>query len=39
MDTFTPFMHEFTYQAMENDLLKIEDGAKYTCVLFPDSTC
>ncbi|PCH36386.1 Sec1-like snare protein [Wolfiporia cocos MD-104 SS10] len=30
MDTFAPFVHEFTYQAMANDLLKIEDGTKYT---------
>ncbi|KAH9930294.1 Sec1-like protein [Fomitopsis serialis] len=30
MDTLAPFVHEFTYQAMANDLLPIEDGAKYT---------
>ncbi|KAF9802173.1 hypothetical protein IEO21_09958 [Rhodonia placenta] len=30
MDTLAPFVHEFTYQAMANDLLPIEDGTKYT---------
>ena len=36
MDVIAPFIHEFTYQAMANDLLPIEDGSKYTCVLpFP----
>ena len=34
MDVIAPFIHEFTYQAMANDLLPIEDGSKYTCV-FP----
>ncbi|KAG1746614.1 Sec1-like protein [Suillus paluster] len=29
MDTVAPFIHEFTYQAMCNDLLQIEDGTKY----------
>ncbi|KAK7056390.1 syntaxin binding protein 1 [Paramarasmius palmivorus] len=30
MDTIAPFLHEFTYQAMANDLLPIQDGTKYT---------
>lgn len=30
MDVVAPLIHEFTYQAMANDLLPIEDGAKYT---------
>ncbi|KAF8261652.1 Sec1-like snare protein [Lactarius quietus] len=30
MDVIAPFIHEFTYQAMANDLLPIEDGSKYT---------
>lgn len=29
MDVMAPFIHEFTYQAMCNDLLPIEDGTKY----------
>ncbi|WFD43855.1 syntaxin binding protein 1 [Malassezia psittaci] len=29
MDLAAPFLHEFTYQAMINDLLTIEDGLKY----------
>ncbi|GAA95215.1 uncharacterized protein L969DRAFT_92521 [Mixia osmundae IAM 14324] len=29
MDLASPFLHEFTYQAMCNDLLKIEDGTHY----------
>ena len=32
MDVVAPFIHDFTYQAMANDLLPIEDGVKYTCV-------
>ena len=30
MDLCAPLVHEFTYQAMANDLLPIEDGARYT---------
>ncbi|RDB23678.1 Protein transport protein sec1 [Hypsizygus marmoreus] len=30
MDMLAPFIHEFTYQAMANDLLPIHDGTKYT---------
>ncbi|KAF6761496.1 ras opposite [Ephemerocybe angulata] len=29
MDMLAPFVHEFTYQAMANDLLHIENGTKY----------
>jgi hypothetical protein len=34
MDMTAPFLHEFTYQAMANDLLPIHDGKKFTYVLF-----
>ncbi|PFH51850.1 hypothetical protein AMATHDRAFT_84920 [Amanita thiersii Skay4041] len=30
MDMLAPFIHEFTYQAMANDLLPIDSGSKYT---------
>ncbi|KAH9913550.1 Sec1-like protein [Epithele typhae] len=29
MDTVAPLLHEFTYQAMANDLLPIDDGTSY----------
>lgn len=32
MDTIAPFVHEFTYQAMVNDVLPIEDGTRYKYV-------
>ncbi|KAH8089154.1 Sec1-like protein [Filobasidium floriforme] len=30
MDPVAPFLHEFTYQAMINDLLPVQDGTTYT---------
>ncbi|KAJ2914649.1 hypothetical protein MD484_g5748, partial [Candolleomyces efflorescens] len=30
MDMLAPLVHEFTYQAMANDLLRIENGTSYT---------
>ncbi|KAI8450531.1 Sec1-like protein [Phakopsora pachyrhizi] len=30
MDLYAPLLHEFTYQAMCNDLLEIKDGNKYS---------
>ena len=30
MDALAPFIHEFTYQAMVNDLLQIKDGTTYS---------
>ncbi|KAI0319969.1 Sec1-like protein [Amylostereum chailletii] len=30
MDVIAPLLHEFTYQAMANDVLPIDDGTKYT---------
>jgi syntaxin-binding protein 1 len=33
MDVYAPLIHEFTYQAMINDLLPIEDGTTYKWVV------
>ncbi|CAG8587751.1 3584_t:CDS:10 [Dentiscutata erythropus] len=30
IDMYTPILHEFTYQAMANDVLQIENGRKFT---------
>lgn len=35
MDLYAPLLHEFTYQAMCNDLLDIEDGVTYRFVQTP----
>lgn len=32
MDLFAPFLHEFTYQAMCNDVLDIMEGKQYRSV-------
>lgn len=32
MDMISPFIHEFTYQAMANDLLPIINGMKFRSV-------
>lgn len=32
MDIAAPMVHEFTYQAMANDLLEITNGVKFRCV-------
>jgi syntaxin-binding protein 1 len=37
MDMVAPFLHEFTYQAMANDLFLIEEGTRYSFVLFWNS--
>ena len=38
MDAVAPLIHEFTYQAMANDLLPIDDGSKYTLRAIPTGT-
>ena len=35
MDPAAPFLHEFWYQAMVNDVLKVDDGTQYQC----DDSC
>lgn len=32
MDPAAPFLHEFWYQAMVNDLLPVDDGTRYKWV-------
>jgi len=32
VDLSTPFLHEFTYQAMVQDIRPLQDGTKYTYV-------
>lgn len=34
MDTVAPFLHEFSYQAMCNDLLAIQDGSRYNYTFY-----
>jgi syntaxin-binding protein 1 len=39
MDMLAPFIHEFTYQAMANDLLPIRRGQKFRLVLHHGLYC
>lgn len=37
MDTITPFVHEFSYQAMAYDLLELKDDQyRYVSTLYQD---